>query len=115
MVIRESYELKDRWNNRSEKVRKVGIIAQTTVDLFTFRNLVDGLITEVPELMSEILEMRIINTLCRNTMSRQTEAINLAVSSDFVLVIGGRNSSNTEFLRRICESTGVSKIGRAHV
>jgi 4-hydroxy-3-methylbut-2-enyl diphosphate reductase len=115
VVIKETYELKQWWENHYRKVRKVGLIAQTTVDLFMFRSLVDGLINEVPELIREVLEIKIINTLCRNTLARQTEALQLALSSDFALVLGGKNSSNTEFLRKICEATGtaVAKIESA--
>jgi (E)-4-hydroxy-3-methyl-but-2-enyl pyrophosphate reductase len=110
IVISEPHELKDWWSNQPHKVRKVGLIAQTTVDLFMFRNLVDELITEVPEFISEVLEVKLINTLCRNTLARQAEAFQLALSSDFVLVLGGRNSSNTEFLRKICELTGTRTL-----
>ncbi len=110
VVISEPHQLKDWWSNQPHKVRKVGLIAQTTVDLFMFRNLVDELITEVPEFVSEVIEVKVINTLCRNTLARQAEAFQLALSSDFVLVMGGRNSSNTEFLRKICDITGTRTL-----
>jgi (E)-4-hydroxy-3-methyl-but-2-enyl pyrophosphate reductase len=110
VVIKEPYQLRDWWQEQTRKVRKVGVIGQTTVDLFMFRNLVDGLINEVPELISDVLEIKVINTLCRNTLARQTEAIQLAIFSDFVLVVGGENSSNTEFLRKICASTGTPTL-----
>ncbi|MBN2025357.1 MAG: 4-hydroxy-3-methylbut-2-enyl diphosphate reductase [Actinobacteria bacterium] len=110
VVIKETHELKQWWEERARRVRKVGLIAQTTVDLFMFRSLVDGLINEVPELIRELLELKVINTLCRNTLARQTEALQLALFSDFVLVLGGRNSSNTEFLRKICETAGTRTI-----
>ncbi len=106
VVIKEPEELKDWWYKQERKVRKVGVIAQTTVDLLTFRSLVDGLFNEVPELLGEVHELKIINTLCRNTLARQTEAVKLALDSDLVLVFGGRESSNTEFLRKICSATG---------
>jgi (E)-4-hydroxy-3-methyl-but-2-enyl pyrophosphate reductase len=106
VVIKESHELKEWWMRQTRKVRKVGLIAQTTVDLFMFRSLVDGLINEVPQLLGEVLEIKLINTLCRNTLARQTEALQLALANDLVLVLGGRNSSNTEFLRKICATTG---------
>lgn len=106
VVIKEIQELKDWWVAWPRKVRKVGLIAQTTVDLLMFRSLVDGLINEVPELIREVMELKIINTLCRNTLSRQAEAIQMALGNDLVVVVGGRNSSNTEFLRRICEMAG---------
>lgn len=110
VVIKNSGELKEWWQGQKRAVRKVGMIAQTTVDLLTFRSLVDGLINEVPELIREVLELKIINTLCRNTLARQAEALQLALSNDFVVVVGGRNSSNTEFLRRICEVAGTANV-----
>ncbi|MEW6553193.1 MAG: 4-hydroxy-3-methylbut-2-enyl diphosphate reductase [Actinomycetota bacterium] len=109
-VIRDSHELRHWWEHNTRRVRKVGLIAQTTVDLLTFRSLIDGLINEVPELIREVLEIKLINTLCRNTLARQTEALQLALANDFVLVMGGRNSSNTEFLRKICEATGTPTL-----
>ncbi|NPV59528.1 MAG: 4-hydroxy-3-methylbut-2-enyl diphosphate reductase [Actinobacteria bacterium] len=110
VVIKEIQELKDWWVAWPRKVRKVGLIAQTTVDLMMFRSLVDGLINEVPELIREVMELKIINTLCRNTLSRQAEAMQLALGNDLVVVVGGRNSSNTEFLRRICEMAGTKAV-----
>jgi (E)-4-hydroxy-3-methyl-but-2-enyl pyrophosphate reductase len=116
VVIKETKELKEWWGSHyNSRVHKVGMIAQTTVDLLMFRSLVDGLVNEVPELVREVQEIKIINTLCRNTLARQAEALQMALSCDFVLVMGGRNSSNTEFLRRICEIAGASvdKVERA--
>ncbi len=109
-VIKDTQELKEWWRVRAEKVRKVGLIAQTTVDLLMFRSLLDGLINDVPELMRELGEMKLINTLCRNTLARQTEALKAAFESDLVVVVGGRNSSNTEFLRKICATTGTRTL-----
>lgn len=110
VVITEPRELEEWWVRQTRKVRKMGVIAQTTVDLLTFRSLVDGLLNEIPELVSEVGEIKIINTLCRNTLARQTEALQLALGNDLVLVLGGRNSSNTEFLRKICSSTGTPTL-----
>lgn len=110
VVIKETRELKEWWEGQTRMVRKIGIIAQTTVDLLTFRSLVEGLITEVPEMIREVSEMKLINTLCRNTLARQAEALQLALSHDLVVVVGGRNSSNTEFLRRICETAGARTV-----
>jgi len=110
VVIRDSHELRQWWESNTRRVRKVGLIAQTTIDLLTFRSLIDGLINEVPELIREVLEIKLINTLCRNTLARQTEALQLALANDYMLVMGGRNSSNTEFLRKICEATGTPTL-----
>ena len=45
----------------------------------------------------------VINTICNATHERQEEAISLAKESDVMIVIGGKNSSNTQKLFNICE------------
>ncbi|MDR2933443.1 MAG: bifunctional 4-hydroxy-3-methylbut-2-enyl diphosphate reductase/30S ribosomal protein S1 [Oscillospiraceae bacterium] len=45
----------------------------------------------------------IFDTICNATMLRQREADELSLISDCMVVVGGKNSSNTEKLARICE------------
>lgn len=47
--------------------------------------------------------LKIYDTICSATSARQQEAISLAKESDLMVVIGGRESSNTQKLRQICE------------
>ncbi len=44
----------------------------------------------------------IFDTICNATSMRQREAVDLAAHSDYMVVIGGRNSSNTLKLKEIC-------------
>lgn len=44
----------------------------------------------------------IFDTICRATEERQTEAAELAKQNDLMIVIGGRHSSNTQKLVRVC-------------
>ena len=46
--------------------------------------------------------LKIFDTICNATALRQDEAIALAKENDMMIVIGGRNSSNTEKLRKLC-------------
>ena len=46
--------------------------------------------------------LKIFDTICKATLMRQTEAAQLAEVSDFMIVIGGRHSSNTKKLSDIC-------------
>ncbi len=46
---------------------------------------------------------KIFDTICNVTEKRQTEAKALASNSDVMIVVGGKNSSNTEKLYRICK------------
>ncbi len=56
----------------------------------------------------EILEkvctnLKIFDTICNATEKRQSEAQELAISNDLMLVVGGRHSSNTIKLAGVCK------------
>ena len=44
-----------------------------------------------------------MNTICNATQERQTEAEQIAKQVDAMIVIGGKNSSNTQKLFEICK------------
>jgi len=44
----------------------------------------------------------VFDTICNATSMRQHEAVDLAAQSDYMVVIGGKNSSNTLKLKEIC-------------
>ena len=46
----------------------------------------------------------VLNTICNATEERQTEALAVAKQVDAMIVIGGRNSSNTQKLFEICKN-----------
>ena len=46
----------------------------------------------------------VLNTICNATEERQTEAAKIARDVDAMIVIGGRNSSNTQKLFEICKN-----------
>ena len=78
-------------------------LVQTTFNLKKFHKLVE-IITQL-----RYHESAILNTICNATEERQTEADAIAHIADAMIVIGGRNSSNTQKLvdicRKECEST----------
>ncbi len=83
--------------------RPICIVSQTTFNFKKFDNLVEiirGLRYDEPA---------ILNTICNATEERQTEARAIAGIADVMIVIGGRNSSNTQKLvdicRKECENT----------
>ncbi len=76
--------------------------AQTTLNLGNWR--------KSQEIAKKVCTNAVIfDTICSVTEQRQTEAAELAKSSDFIVVIGGKESSNTaklyEICRRHCERT----------
>jgi len=83
------FELKER--------ARFGVAAQTTQPVERVRRLVELLRTRFPR-----SEVRFVDTVCQPTKQRQNAAIELARSSDVVIVIGGAHSNNTRELVRTC-------------
>jgi 4-hydroxy-3-methylbut-2-enyl diphosphate reductase len=78
------------------EARKIGVVSQTTLDRETFISVVTGLLNGADE-------VRVYDTICRSTQIRQQEAAELAGLVDVMLVIGGKNSSNTTKLYKIAK------------
>jgi len=75
--------------------RRIAVIAQTTLPKEDF----DSVVERLTPLTDEI---KVVNTICRDTTIRQNEAKKLASKVDVVLVVGGKNSANTNKLARLC-------------
>jgi 4-hydroxy-3-methylbut-2-enyl diphosphate reductase len=80
---------------------KVALVAQTTFSPAQFRRMAAALAERGPA------EVRIISTICQATVDRQQAAADLADRVDVMVVIGGRNSANTNRLAELCASRGV--------
>jgi len=78
---------------------KLCVVAQTTQNRDVFRQTV-GVLRE------KARDLEVFDTLCDSTSRRQSEVLELARSSDAVVVVGGRTSANTRRLTEICEATG---------
>ncbi|MFQ5647438.1 MAG: 4-hydroxy-3-methylbut-2-enyl diphosphate reductase [bacterium] len=76
--------------------KKVGIVAQTTQ---TYQNLS----SLVSRLVPEVRELKVYNTICDATLIRQKESRLLAEEVELMLVVGGKNSGNTNRLYKICK------------
>ena len=74
--------------------QKVAIVAQTTRKVEEFLKIVDYL-------CSNYKEVRVFNTICNATLENQDAARELALKADVMVVIGGKNSSNTKQLFNI--------------
>jgi (E)-4-hydroxy-3-methyl-but-2-enyl pyrophosphate reductase len=77
--------------------KKVGVVSQTTQDKDTFFNIIRGLVEGVEEL-------RVYNTICESTGIRQKEVALLSSMVDAMLIVGGKNSSNTTKLYNISKN-----------
>ncbi len=79
-----------------KNVKKLCIVSQTTFNYKKFQDLVE-IITK------KGYDIVVRNTICNATEDRQTEARALAQKADAMIVIGGKNSSNTQKLFEICK------------
>ncbi|OGQ36892.1 MAG: 4-hydroxy-3-methylbut-2-enyl diphosphate reductase, partial [Deltaproteobacteria bacterium RIFCSPLOWO2_01_FULL_42_9] len=75
--------------------KKIGIVAQTTQSI-------ENLQAVVAHCLKKASELKIFNTICNATSVRQQESIELAKQVDCMIVVGGRNSANTNRLTEIC-------------
>ncbi len=82
--------------------RKTFLVAQTTFNLNKFKVLVEIL-------KKMVYSINVAKSICNATEKRQQETYELAKNSDAMIVIGGRNSSNTAKLYEIsvneCKNT----------
>ncbi|MBY0450249.1 MAG: 4-hydroxy-3-methylbut-2-enyl diphosphate reductase [Cyanobacteria bacterium] len=83
--------------------RRIGIVSQTTQMEETFFDM-------VKELSKLSKELKVFNTICPATYFRQNAALELASKVDFMVVIGGKNSSNTTHLAEICKAEGTPTV-----
>lgn len=73
--------------------KKVAVISQTTYSMIKFEKIVEELSKELNN-----YELKIDNTICSATELRQKETSKLAEEVDAMIIIGGKNSSNTKKL-----------------
>ena len=80
----------------------ISIVSQTTFNYRKFNNIVDII-------RNKLYNVTAYKTICNATSVRQREAKEIASKVDAMIVIGGRNSSNTQKLfvicRKECENT----------
>jgi 4-hydroxy-3-methylbut-2-en-1-yl diphosphate reductase len=91
-VVLETQELK------SLRLReKVAVVSQTTRKFTEFMHIVEWL-------LSSSKEVRVFNTICNATGENQEAADELSREADIMLIVGGKNSSNTKQLFEICKT-----------
>ncbi|MHA2621155.1 MAG: 4-hydroxy-3-methylbut-2-enyl diphosphate reductase [bacterium JZ-2024 1] len=78
---------------------KIGVVVQTTYRLDVFQSI-------VATLLARAEEVRAFNTRCSDTDDRQAAALELASEVDVMVVVGGKNSSNTHKLYELSEKAG---------
>ena len=80
---------------------KVCVVSQSTQQRAKFDSLVSKIRDRYPECV-------VFDTICRSTDSRQQEVREIAGEVDAMVVVGGRNSSNTNRLAEISREMGAN-------
>ena len=99
-VAEATYVISDAEDARdfaADPARKVCVVAQTTFNYNKFQELVEII-------RKKGYDIIVLNTICNATEERQAEAAQIAGQVDAMIVIGGRNSSNTQKLFEICHN-----------
>jgi 4-hydroxy-3-methylbut-2-enyl diphosphate reductase len=73
---------------------RVAVVSQTTFNTNVWQR--------CEEFLKSVPNVEVFNTICNATSSRQSESVELAKHSDVMIVVGGKNSSNTKKLYTIC-------------
>lgn len=97
--IFKNYEDLEKLLKKLKNVENISmcVVAQTTYDVKEWKNCL--------KLLKKVYtNAKIFDTICNATSIRQSEAEKLASISDIMVVIGGRQSSNTAKLFSVCKS-----------
>ena len=77
------------------RVKRLGIVAQTTLPMEQLEDVVRFC-------LHKATEIKVFNTICNATSTRQAESAALAKQADVMIVVGGKNSANTRRLAEVC-------------
>ena len=80
---------------------KIAIVSQTTHSADDFGQVVGELAKRGYE------EIKVVNTICKETARRQASAVELCQEVDVMFVLGSRHSANTGELAELCRRHGV--------
>ncbi len=95
-VFKDETELKGFFEKKYTKIqKKLAIVAQTTYNILVWGECMRA----IPEDDENIL---VFDTICNATSQRQSDAALLSKEADIMIVVGGRNSSNTVKLFNVC-------------
>ena len=97
LVVENAAELAEIWDNYANYWEKpLSLVVQTTQTRSNFTECCDFI-------KKRCTNVKISDTICLATFTRQEEAARLAADCDAMIVIGGKHSANSVHLAQICE------------
>ena len=97
LVVENAAELAEIWDNYTNYWEKpLSLVVQTTQTRSNFTECCDFI-------KKRCTNVKISDTICLATFTRQEEAARLAADCDAMIVIGGKHSANSVHLAQICE------------
>ena len=94
VIVASSIEEIKPYEAEIKSHKKAGVVVQTTQMLSTLNNIVNYLNSIAKEVL-------VHNIICQSTAMRQAEAMELAQTSDLMIVVGSKKSANTTHLAEI--------------
>ena len=95
-VFKDDTELRDFFSKNYTKLeKKLAIVAQTTYNILVWGEC----LKVIPEDKENIL---VFETICSATSKSQSDAAKLSREVDAMVIVGGKNSSNTKKLFNVC-------------
>ena len=99
-IISEIEDVDNAINNlKKSNLNKLLIIVQTTYSTKVF----DEIVKEIQEKIPQNISIEVKNTICRATELRQEETKKISKEVELMIIIGGKNSSNTNKLYEIAQ------------
>ncbi|MEK9649490.1 MAG: 4-hydroxy-3-methylbut-2-enyl diphosphate reductase [Gammaproteobacteria bacterium] len=87
------------------KESQIGLVTQTTLSIDDTKDIIEVLKQKFPN-----LELPRNDDICYATQNRQDAVKQLALEADFVIVIGSKNSSNSNRLKELAERCGSKAV-----
>ena len=92
---------KDARNLQIENTREIALVTQTTLSVDETIAIIDILKSKFPN-----INLPKKDDICYATQNRQDAVKQLALESDYIIVVGSKNSSNSNRLKELAENCG---------
>jgi 4-hydroxy-3-methylbut-2-enyl diphosphate reductase len=83
--------------NKLKKIKRAGVVSQSTQDINNVKNIINILMTKV-------FDLHFINTICFPTKRNHDQIIDIAKTHDIMIIIGSFTSANSKRLSQLAQN-----------